>query len=178
MLSLFRAEEGQEELETRQFLHLGAHHELPDPLADVNGSSTPAKSTPAALSTLTQPKNLRPTIEPTMPSSAAGTTMENEPETSQNTFQGEKSVRLPRDPPWSSLAAASSPPESLLSSQATVVTQAVTALSSIQSPRPTNQQPATVDALADLMMVPEDKEDEDEPMPSIDVDSDSDESDV
>lgn len=109
-----------------------------------------------------------------MSSSAIGAATEKEHETSQNTFQVEKSMPSPRDPPRSSLAAVSWPSESLLSSQATTVT----ASSSTQSPRLTNQQPAAVDALADVMMVPEDEEDEDEPMPSIDVESDSDESGV
>lgn len=113
-----------------------------------------------------------------MTSSAITPATEKEPESSQNAFQVEKPMPLPRDPPRSSLAATSSPSASLLSSQATAVTQAVTASSSIQSPRLTNLQPEAVDTLADVMMVPEDGEDEDEPMPSIDVESDSDESDV
>ncbi|TCD69857.1 hypothetical protein EIP91_005934 [Steccherinum ochraceum] len=172
-LSLFRAEEGQEELEARQALHLGAHHELEPPTEPPTGSATPVST--ASLDPAVRPPSSASQV-PLVTSAVAPPTRIQPAATglmrqSQSVAFQQEPPKLPSAPPSSSAAPTVDRPETH-----TVAGSS----SSIQAPvRSTN--PSSTTAVeptpADVRMVVEDEEDEDEPMPSIDAESDSDEED-
>ncbi|KAH8094810.1 rRNA processing/ribosome biogenesis-domain-containing protein [Cristinia sonorae] len=163
MLSLFRAEEGQEESDTRQALHLGANHESQNSNSsiDTTEQSTLAQTAPTA-----PPIQLPPlsTVRPAISGQVDPTRVMARPVEAQ--------------PP--SLVANPSPaskPAQVASVPAPNQHQYV-ATTSIQPPVRT----LGVDLEAritpvDIQMVPDGADDDDEPMPSIDADSDSDEDD-
>lgn len=168
-LSLFRTEEGQDELDTRRHLQLGTMDDL-NTRAEEQSIPVPS-NLPAP--TFDSPPSQTSTIVPTTKITPFHTRVQ-EPDSTPKVLQGRSSPSKDQ----SRLAAGAGEPKSIPGVRQTPPLNTMTASSGASSTNPTQDTSSThmtpTAPIQELIGKSWVEEDEDEPMPSIDMDSDSD----